>query len=193
VACREVGGAIKASLHESGAWHVAYTREFYGTKFPDEKKGEQGRFIEQWEAPSVLAPGVSLALRVVTPWQAVATPAGIVPDIVAVPKPPEGRAIEFAVFLLSPGMANDGWPGMRSMGTAPVGDYLLENGSRVWVVWHEIAAPKIALPAGPGQFFKGKSTSDLKSDGLRLIVLGKEPDGSRALYDYKVSPGVGGA
>ena len=59
--------------------------------------------------------------------------------------------------------------------------------------WHEIAAPKITLPAGPGQFFKGKSTSDLKSDGLRLIVLGKEPDGSRVLYDYKVSLGVGGA
>jgi hypothetical protein len=33
---------------------------------------------------------------------------------------------------------------------------------------------------------KGRSEKDLESDGLRALVFGREPDGSRVMYDCAV-------
>src|SRR5437879_3904528 len=66
LACRALG-MLKASLHESGAWHIAYSKDSY----EKDVKGTgpaKDRFVEKWPRPSVIAPGLTLAFRIVTPW-----------------------------------------------------------------------------------------------------------------------------
>jgi hypothetical protein len=67
LACRALGGVIKASFHESGNWLVDYD----GRKFPemfDDANKPPTRFPMQWIRPSEVFPGVTLACRVVVPW-----------------------------------------------------------------------------------------------------------------------------
>ena len=99
LACRELGGALKTSLHESGRWHTAYFEGFFEGSVPEEHRTERGRFIDQWQRPEPIAPGVTLAYRIVTPWSSVTAPDEESGSLVSVPAPPEGRAIEFDVFL----------------------------------------------------------------------------------------------
>jgi hypothetical protein len=101
--CRELGGALKTSLHESGRWHTAYFEGFFEGSVPEEHRTERGRFIDQWQRPEPIAPGVTLAYRIVTPWSSVTAPDEESGSLVSVPAPPEGRAIEFDVFLLDKG------------------------------------------------------------------------------------------
>src|SRR5262245_45167113 len=74
VSCRELQGALKASLHESGGWHFAYDSKFFDESIRPEDKSEKGRFIDKWRAPPPIAPGIILALRIVTPSPSVCTP-----------------------------------------------------------------------------------------------------------------------
>jgi hypothetical protein len=73
------------------------------------------------------------------------------------------------------------------METQLIGTYKLPNGDSVWAVHRVTQLPDLsrAFPAVPGQFFKGKTQDDLKGY-LRAIALGKEPDGSRVIYDFAV-------
>ena len=70
LAGRELAGAMKLSLHESDNWHFAYDPRFFEKRMPKDKRTDMGRFIDKWQRPSALAPGVTLALRIVTPWTA---------------------------------------------------------------------------------------------------------------------------
>jgi hypothetical protein len=36
LACRALKGELKASLHQSGNWHIAFSNEFYEDGFADE-------------------------------------------------------------------------------------------------------------------------------------------------------------
>ena len=182
LACRELGGALKTSLHESGRWHTAYFEGFFEEEVPDELRSERGRFIDQWQRSKPIARGVTLAYRVVTPWSSVTTPDNELASLVRVPAPSEGRAIEFDVFLLDKGVT--GWPGRNSMKTELVGSYALQSGSTVSVVSWEIAMPALPPLQGKPKFFRGRSMDDLKSNtGLRILAFGAEPDGSKVIYD----------
>src|SRR4051812_36013150 len=64
--CRELKGAIKTSLHESGSWHSGYTDDALGKYFEDEKILEQKKYIDIWPRPKEIAEGVTLAFRIVT-------------------------------------------------------------------------------------------------------------------------------
>ena len=65
----------------------------------------------------------------------------------------------------------------------------LDDGTTVWVVWHERDLPKIeAGPAAAGHFFRGKSAADIGGDGLRIIAFSDTPDGWRLMYECPVNP-----
>ena len=183
--CRELGGALKTSLHESGRRHTAYFGAFFKESIPEEHRTERGRFVDEWQRPKPIAPGVTLAYRIVTPWSSVTTPGEESTFIVNVPAPPEGRAIEFDVFLLDKGV--QGWPGKNSMKTELVGSYPLQSGTTIWVVWWEIPMPTIPPLQGKPNFYRGKSLDDLKTGtGLRMLAFGNEPDGSKVIFDCVV-------
>jgi len=186
LACRELRGELKASLHQSGSWHVAYSNKFFEAGF-EESSRPVSRFTQQWPRPPEIAKGMTLAFRIVTPWFAPITPiASLESDIKWIPAPAVGKAIETAILITSLDCKVSNWPCRDSMQTELIGSFPLESRETVWLVYHVITCPQPQpMPGGP-KYFKGKSKGDLAGSGLRMLAWSEEPDGSRALYDLPV-------
>jgi hypothetical protein len=188
LACRSLGGSLKASLHESGAWHVAFTKEAFEREVRDAIP-EKGRFIEKWPRPAETAPGMTLAFRIVTPWSAATIPleqSGF-KDVLWLPPADEPNATEIDIFIVKPTTVVSGWPGKRSMSTSLIGSIPLENGETVWAVYWVVPVPDLTKSTkGTARFFKGKTEKHLEGEGLRALVFGAEPDGSRVICDCNV-------
>jgi hypothetical protein len=108
------------------------------------------------------------------------------PEVVWVPPASDGHAIEFAIIITSPTCVVSDWPAKRSMKSEFVGSFPLISGEAVWVV-HTTIPFKVPGPTrGAARFFKGVNPTELKSGGLRAVVFGSEPDGSRVMYDVPV-------
>jgi len=184
--CRSLGGDLKASLHESGNWHIAYSKSSFEKKVKGVVPKFKDRFIEKWPRPSETALGLTLAFRIVTPWSAVTNDIeqSDVARVTWIPNAPKPKATEIDVIFVKPTTPVTGWPGKRSLGTSLVGSIPLESGETVWTVYRVLDMPDLtSATRGKGQFFKGKSEKDLEGDGLRVLILGTEPDGSRVMYD----------
>ncbi len=108
--CREVSGALKASLHESGNWHIAYFEGFFEESVPEEHRTERGRFIDQWSRPKPIAPGITLAFRIITPWSSYLRP--------AIPPNPRDTS---AIRSLSPEAPHRAGTRRDSPGDLPIG------------------------------------------------------------------------
>ncbi len=189
LACRALGGALKASLHESGQWHIAYSNSFFDENVDDSRSKEKGRFIEKWPRPNEIAPGLTLAYRIVTPWSAVNTPydGSSFKNMNWIPQASKGRATEIDIIITKPTTTVSGWPGKRSMNTQLVDSMNIDSGETVWIVHWEIEMPSLPNKKITPQYYKGKSKEDLlKGDNLRILVFGSEKDGSRTLYDCAV-------
>lgn len=185
LACRELRGALKASLHESGRWHVAFDRQFLERNAAPQEWPT--RFMEKWNRPAELAPGFTLAFRIVTPFATVnATPsASRDNEIVWIAPPPPGQVIETAVIITGSNVVTSGWPGHRSMQTALVGRFQIDNGDSVWVVSRVGAQPpQIQVQLNQSRFFHGKTKADAVGPGLRAIAFGEDADGSRVIYEF---------
>jgi hypothetical protein len=76
-----------------------------------------------------LIQGLTLAYRIITPFATLC--ATILPEpgseIVWIPPPPIGHAVETVVIITTAAALTDGWPGRRSMGTRLVGRFQLDN------------------------------------------------------------------
>jgi len=181
--CRSLGGALKASLHQSGAWHIAYSEEFFADNVDAFADRPSGRFIDKWR-PSEIAPGVILAFRIITPFSAVNIPiASLNDDIVWIPVSSPDGAIEIDIFITSPHVLVSNWPGKNSMNTNLVGSILLDSDSKVWVVYRVIDCPNFKNIRGIPRYFEGRSKDDLRGKGLRIIAFKHEQDGSRTILD----------
>lgn len=188
LACRSLGGKLKASLHQSGAWHVAYSKETFKNDVSDALP-DMDRYIQKWPRPAEIAPGVTLAYRIVTPWSATTIPIdnSSVKDMVWLPAAPKPQATEIDILIVKPITVVSGWPGQRSMGTSLIGSMRLENGETVWAVCGTVPMPDMGTIAkGPGHFFKGRDEKDLQGERLRVLAFGELPDGSRVMYDCAV-------
>ena len=189
LACRALGGSLRASLHQSGRWHIAYSQQAFEQKVQGALPQFSDRFIEKWPRPRDIAEGITLAFRIVTPWSAVTLPIEVdsSKDIVWLPNAPEPRATEIDILLVTPTTPLTGWPGQRSLGTSLVGSLPLANGETAWVVHWVVDMPDLTgATKGTGRFYKGASEADLYGEGLRALVFGTEPDGSRVMYDCLV-------
>jgi len=195
LACRSLGGELKASMHQSRNWHIAFSESTYQEKVAGVIPSLNSRFTDRWPQPPDIANGVTLAFRIVTPSTAVTSNTKVKnPNkLVWIPTPSETRAIEIYVLITTTQARIPEWPGKESMGTDLIGSFQLNNGNTVWAVSYELDAPDFSkLRKGTGHLFKGKKKSDLKnSDNLRALVFGDEPDGSRVIYDVDVRLGTG--
>lgn len=187
--CRKLGGAIKVSLHESGFWHLAYTEKTYEKQVKGTINKLKDRYIEKWQRPPEIAPGVTLSFRIVTPYSATTIPFGERnhKNVVWIPNAPEAQATEIIILFTQPTISVTGWPGKRASGTSLIGSIPLENGEIVWAVYQVVDMPDLSMVSnGVGRFYKGKSKEDLNSDFLRAHVFGKIHDDSRIIYDCAV-------
>ena len=191
VSCRALGGEVKTSFHESGQWHVSFTKYFYETAFENTKPKPPTRFISKWTRPTEIAPGCTLGLRILVPWSAATNrTTGEADDIIWVPPAPEGWAVEFALVLTAPDCQITDWPCKRSMNSQLVGSFILFSGERVWVIWTVQPFVPPEAPKGSGNFFKERNLKSLLGGSLRSITVAKHDDGSRILYDIPVELGT---
>lgn len=184
LACRALKGELKVSLHQSGRWHIGYTEPFFAEAFSDSSRRPKSRFIQSWRRPQPMMPGVTLALRVMTPWSSLTeSDEKRDPRVIAIPPAPAGQAVEVAIVITSESYLTPGWPGQTEMGTSLVGSLALPNGDKVWLVYRNIPFAMPTSERGQGTFFKGFDRTALKKPGLRAIVFGSEPG---TVYDVAV-------
>lgn len=187
LACRSLKGELKASLHQSGNWHVAFSKKFYDNGFVDEVNRPESRFIDRWLCPQEIAQGVTLAFRVVVPcFSATREDVEAEEDVIWVPSAPEKHAIQFAIVLTSPTCVVSDWPGKRSMNTQLVGSFILSSKETVWVVYSTVPFQPSMPKTGKACFFKGVDPAVFNSPTLRAVFFGEEPDGSRVMYDFPI-------
>jgi len=190
LACRELGGELKASLHESGQWHVGYSQKFFQEKVAGSGgHAQRNRFVQEWARPKPLSTQLTLAYRILTPHSAVTSPIGARQGKVSwLPNCPPGKATEIDIFLITGSKPVKDWPGKNGMGTKFVGSYSLPKGDSVWVVYWVTDMPNLfQTRPGHGRFYAGKTKRDLNVDRLRVMAFSKhEPDGSRVIYDLSV-------
>lgn len=187
LACRRLKGELKASLHQSGRWHIAFSQPFYDNTFADEARRPKTRFTDTWPRPSEIAPGITLAFRIVVPWFSATVPQTVEePKVTWIPSASEHEAVEVYVLICAPQTVTADWPGKRSMGTSPVGSLRLATGEIVWIVSRRIPFQIPPKQQGNPTFFKGVDRSELTKAGLHAICFGDQPDGSRVMYDVPV-------
>ncbi len=191
--CRALRGALKLSMHESGRWHIAFDAAQFQGLFDDHMRPE-GRFATRMDRPAPLVQGVTLACRVHIPSYGVSIPAlDLEEGVVWVAAPERGQSIEFAVMITEPSVQVTDWPTKRSMGTELAGTFDLDDGSRVWIVHHQVATTEPRLPSsGTPRYFKGKGHEDLDAQGIRGVTWGTAPDGSIFFFEGPVLIGRGG-
>jgi hypothetical protein len=187
---RSLGGTIKVSLHQSGEWHIAYTKEVFEEQVKGAIPGSEDHFIEKWPRPPEISPGVTLAFRIVTLYSAVTSSknTGDYEKVKWIPNASsESKATEIDIIITKAEIPVTEWPGKRSMGTSLIDSFQLENQDTVWVVYREIDIPDLSrVVRGTGWFYRGRNKGDLKTDGLRAIMFWTESDGSRVIYDCGV-------
>ena len=186
--CRALGGSLKTSFHSSGQWHTAYTGSCYERLLSGDP-AHPTRFVEKWNRPTAVAPGITLAFRIVTPSGSVTS--AVDPkdkSLIEIPCAPPGQAIEASVLFTAEEAPVTEWPGKRSMRTSLIGSVRLATGELVWVVYRAIDIPDLSRVAGSGvgRYFKGRGKADLEAGSLRALAFGVERDGSRVVYDCAV-------
>lgn len=107
VAIRALGGVLKVSLHESGVWRYAFTKEFSEAR----GKKDADRVIERWVRPQPLYGGVTSAFEIVMPSAELALPRQPLPEsarkhlkkVTWLRPAPEGHAKHIIVMYTEPG------------------------------------------------------------------------------------------
>ena len=105
ISARVLGGVVKVSLHESGDWRFALTREYA------EAQGRDNRLIAQWDRPPPLHQGVTSAFDIIVPSAELALPRQPLPEertkhtknVTWIRPAPEGFAKHFIVMYTEPG------------------------------------------------------------------------------------------
>jgi len=157
--CREHYGIIHVSLHESGQWHTAFSPPTFEKDVKGAIPKFKDRFIEKWNRPPEIAPGVTLALRIATPWWSMSQSVkeGRFKGVTWLPSAPELMATEIAILFTKPTTQITEWPGRSSMDTSFIGALLLANREIVWAVYRTADMPDLSsLGTGTGCFLKGK-------------------------------------
>jgi hypothetical protein len=201
LAARNLGHAFKASLHERGSlphqtgeWHVGFDKKYLekSGRFPSETW--RTRFIDSWDRPADLVQGVTLAYRIITLASSVNLP--VIPSAIGkgpiswYPPPDHPLGVETNVVFTAPGVPVSGWPGKRSMGTSLLGSFTVRNGTNVWVVARACEVPPLKVPGGQLRRLDGADPMDLTKPGMRAMMFGMEPDGSRVFYDVVIASAV---
>src|SRR4051812_1463063 len=65
---RRLGGQLKISLHQSGRWHAAYTKDFFEENFEAKETVTGDRFVQKWECPQENVSGAIVAFAVIIPF-----------------------------------------------------------------------------------------------------------------------------
>lgn len=138
VSARAIAGQFKASLHATGDWRLGFQHIATGGHgLPDGRDRVVARFTPARE----LAPGITRAFTLITPWFAVwprpgwpALPRGTV----WIDPPAEGQVVECMLMIVTAKGHMSTWPGIG--GTRLIARVDMPDGRTLWMVY-QIATP----------------------------------------------------
>jgi hypothetical protein len=113
VARRETADFVKASLHASGDWRLA----FHGQPSKAASLGLPPdlfttRVIRSWRRPAPVIQGCTLALRVIVPASELRMREPIGKSVLWGSAPPQGHYAELLIWLCPPSLPEASWPGL---------------------------------------------------------------------------------
>ena len=190
--CRRLGGIIKASFHESGAWHIAFDGKAFDSLFEPADK-PPSRFAQKWSRPTDRAPGILVPCRILVPWYSPTVPeANLSHAITWIKTAPQGKAVSFYLVFTSSSVSVTDWPARRSMNSQLVGKLTLDAGDKAWIVYTIIDWQDPPPASGKVRWARGKNPDDLNSQSLRVFAWYQEPTGTIVLCDVpaKVRPNL---
>jgi hypothetical protein len=182
--CRDVGNAIKLSMHETGRWHVGFaSRDLF-----DEANLPASRYLGAWEKPSPIVGPYILASRIHVPQNAVSTQDNdLESGIHWTAFPPDGKAVEFAIFLTE--RPHYGRPVVELIRerASLIGTLPLEGGGAV----HLVSYLREKIDMGPSRsgkigYFKGAGRDEVLK-GNRAVVWDATADGSIMFVETPVT------
>lgn len=143
VAARPVAHSVKLSLHESGRWRMAFTKQFANSGSPVvDPPGD--RRANEWTRPAEFEPGWTAAFLVIVPHSQLGpSPAGGIKGDIRW-RAAAGRGMETRYWLLLATPVVDPpneWPGKDSMQTDLVARFQLANGETLWIVCQDVPSP----------------------------------------------------
>lgn len=186
LANRKLGGELKASMHDSGQWHIAFSNEMFEKRVKGVIPNLDKRFIDTWPKPPEVETGLVLAFKIVTPWVAVnsTNPVKKSTKVHWINPPPDDKCVTTYILISTPSARIADWPG-KNQGTSLVHSIVMRNNEVLWIVTDITDCPDLSK-SGPakGHFFKGASKEDLENtDDLHILVFGDGPNGERAIYE----------
>jgi hypothetical protein len=130
---RQMARYLKASLHASGVWRIAWTKESQVLL-----TGTDDRVIERWRRPPEFRPGWTQGISILVPWtpigrhfSAVDAPAGKPVSWIRAPAP--WYKVVFTVLFSAADVPESAWGTMAEPGDRNLGRIVLQNGESVWV------------------------------------------------------------
>jgi hypothetical protein len=187
---RESAGELKGSLHASGRWQYGMTQQRLKTAHNIRGWKGASRHLIQWERPSEIAPGLTLAVEFAFPSDELQfIPALEKQGCIAIPAAPPDQAILVALFLARPGAFLGGnWPGERDMQSKYLADFPLSSGERVYLVYTTLTPPAISrqdLIDKRREFAYLKESQGLRARFCSVVT---NDDGSRLFIEAAVHP-----
>lgn len=187
--CRELKGATKVSFHESGKWHIGFTKAFLEKEVSKDSPLSIDRYTSKWTEPNELSPGVTPVIRIIIPEFAIDVPIREEhKGLFWVPSPPKGMAIEILIFMTNSEARVMSLPDALAKMTSMIGKIDLASGKKVWVVYRVRDFPQFKLPTKTqATFFKSSPKENVVTGpGLRAIITMVNKDGSRFLVEMPI-------
>lgn len=188
--CRELGGSLHLSLHETGQWHVAFDKVVFPKLFEPGMQPDS-RFAGEWTKPEDIVRGWTLAAQIYTPATAVTSPFIEGKQISWIDQSDSHLMTEISLLLArTDAPLTEKWPGAQRMKTQFVGKFALDGGASVWLVVRYVHPRVPQMPPIRPRFAAGKKTADLSGNNLRAL-LWSEPSGGRIhFYEAPVNPAL---
>lgn len=187
LSCRELGGELKVSFHESGQWHTAFKHSTWLEGFDSLAARPESRFSDQWSNPVEVSPGCFMAFQIFVPGQSPNVGEGADdPSVLWVSEAVPGEAVEFSIVFTPPVYSPEKWPGKDSAGTELLGQFELDNAAKVWIVHRKCPFTMPPMGTGRSSLMHGATHADLQAANLRAIIFGNRNDGVRFMIDARI-------
>lgn len=141
IAARNIAGEFKVSLHETGDWRAAITKQYAEKLFDDSVNIPNERILDKWERPKALTKDLTLAYRIIVPNSDLEEGPSYTKKIEWIAPKFENNNTEILLFLTKPTYKSEDWPG-KKLGAKLVANYKLANNETLWIVYINIEMSK---------------------------------------------------
>ncbi|MEK7994362.1 MAG: hypothetical protein AAB403_11215 [Planctomycetota bacterium] len=199
LAPRAKGGEFKISLHRSGKWRLAFTRE-HAKLMRELGTWDADRCVEALERPPEHATGFTRAVWMYFPDSELRMPRTLQQKpgpIVQVPGPPGGGIRNVNLIFSTPEsrFTQTDPPLRASLGAEPLAFWSLPNGEKLWVIHFELAGSR-GLDREAANFLAGVSRAkkldnrcplNLRDSSGRIMIAGTNDQGWFCVIDAALS------